>query len=376
MTTTTKGPSVPEDTANMRTALALARRGLGRVWPNPAVGCLVIAEDGTVAGRGWTQPGGRPHAETEALDQAAEKARGATVYVTLEPCSHQGETPPCADALIAAGIKRAVIACEDPDERVSGSGIARLEGAGVEVTLGIGAEDAADLNAGFFLKARENRPLFTVKTATTLDGNIATRSGHSQWITGEEARATGHLLRSEHDAILTGIGTALADDPQMTCRLPGLEDRSPVRVILDSRLQLPLDGFLARNADKSPTWLITVPGSYQAKRQELSDLGVEIIDSPAGTDGRPDLKAVAALLAERGLTRVLVEGGGTLTAAFFKRDLVDRLAWFHAPAVIGGDGTAAVSMFGVDSLTQSPRFVRTGIRELGVDILETYRRAD
>ncbi len=210
--------------AHMLATLALARRGLGSVWPNPAVGC-VVTQDNLPVGRGWTQPGGRPHAETEALARAGDKARGATAYVTLEPCDHQGETPPCSEALIAAGIGAVVIAVEDPDPRVSGRGIQRLRDAGIRVATGLGADEARRLNAGYFLRMTEGRPLFTLKTATTLDGRIATRTGDSRWVTGETARAFGHRMRADHDAVMIGIGTALADSPRLTCRLPGLEDR-------------------------------------------------------------------------------------------------------------------------------------------------------
>src|SRR5689334_20006331 len=219
----------PFDLRSMRAALALARRGLGTVWPNPAVGCVIVS-DGRVVGRGWTQPGGRPHGETEALRRAGEAARRATAYVSLEPCCHWGKTPPCVDALIAAGVRRVVVALEDPDPRVAGRGIARLRDAGVEVETGVCTEEAAEINAGFFCRLRLGRPLVTLKLATSLDGRIATRSGESQWITGPPARERSHLLRATHDAILVGTETVIADDPQLTCRLPGLADRSPVRV--------------------------------------------------------------------------------------------------------------------------------------------------
>ncbi len=208
------------DAAHMRAALALARRGLGRTWPNPAVGCVLVKE-GRVVGRGWTQRGGRPHAEAEALRRAAGAAKGATAYVSLEPCSHHGKTPPCAEALIAAGISRAVIAMEDPDPRVAGRGLGALREAGIEVTPGIGEAEAREINEGFFLRLEKNRPLVTLKLAMTLDGRIATRTGESRWITGEPARARSHLLRAQHDGVMVGSGTVLADDPLLNVRLPG-----------------------------------------------------------------------------------------------------------------------------------------------------------
>src|SRR5438093_45669 len=249
----------------MLAALALARRGLGNVWPNPAVGCIIV-KDGRVAGRGWTQPGGRPHAETEALARAGEAARGATAYVSLEPCSHWGRTPPCADALIAAGVRRVVVALEDPDPRVAGSGLARLRAAGIAVETGLGAAAAAEINAGFFQRVRFGRPLVTLKLASSLDGRIATASGESRWITGPPARDHAHLLRATHDAILVGTGTVLADDPQLTCRLPGLARRSPVRVVIDRHLRIPPSARLIAEARQVPTWVVTF-GSADSGRQ-------------------------------------------------------------------------------------------------------------
>ncbi|MBT3305591.1 MAG: bifunctional diaminohydroxyphosphoribosylaminopyrimidine deaminase/5-amino-6-(5-phosphoribosylamino)uracil reductase RibD, partial [Alphaproteobacteria bacterium] len=230
----------------MRTALSLARRGLGSVWPNPAVGCVLVREDlgHRIVGRGWTQDGGRPHAETEALGRAGELARGATAYVSLEPCNHQGETGACSEALINAGVKRCVIATEDSDPRVSGGGVKRLQNAGVETLTGICQKEALYLNVGFLMRVTEGRPMFTLKTATTLDGRVATVRGNSKWITGAGARAFAHGLRADHDAILIGIGTALADNPSLTCRLPGMEDRSPVRIVADSALRLAPDSLL------------------------------------------------------------------------------------------------------------------------------------
>ncbi|HEX5079092.1 MAG TPA: bifunctional diaminohydroxyphosphoribosylaminopyrimidine deaminase/5-amino-6-(5-phosphoribosylamino)uracil reductase RibD, partial [Geminicoccaceae bacterium] len=221
----------------MAVALRLAARGLGSVWPNPAVGCVLVHGE-RIVGRGWTQPGGRPHGEVEALRRAGAAALGATAYVSLEPCAHYGRTPPCTMALLQAGVRRVVAATLDPDPRVDGRGIEQLRQAGVEVALGVGRAAAEALNAGFILRVRAGRPLVTLKLATSLDGRIATRRGDSRWITGEPARARAHLLRARHDAIMIGSGTALADDPSLTCRLPGLEERSPARVVLDRRLRL------------------------------------------------------------------------------------------------------------------------------------------
>lgn len=362
----------------MRSALALARRGLGRVAPNPAVGCVLVRpgpsgteQDGVVVGRGWTQPGGRPHAETEALARAGAAAAGATAYVSLEPCAHQGATGPCADALIAAGIGRAVVAIEDPDPRVSGAGLRRLAAAGVPVTTGVEAAAAAELNAGFLLRIREGRPLVTLKLATTLDGRIATRSGESRWITGEAARRRAHALRATHDAVLVGIGTALADDPMLTCRLPGMTDRSPVRIVLDGQLRLPRDWRLVATARGIPTWVVTREGA-RGRGAALRERGVEVIEAPAREDGSLDLVSVMRALAGRGLTRVLCEGGSRVAAGLLRAALVDRIAWFRAPSIIGGDGLPAAVGLEVDRLDQAPLFRRVAVDPLDADLLETY----
>ena len=343
------------------------------MWPNPAVGCVIV-RDGRQLGRGWTQPGGRPHAETEALTQAGAAARGATAYVTLEPCAHHGRTPPCSKALIAAGIGRAVVALEDPDDRVAGRGLADLRAAGIAVTTGVCAAEAAELNAGFLSRIQAGRPLVTVKVASSLDGRIATHAGESQWITGEAARARGHLLRATHDAIMIGVGTAIADDPELTCRLPGLRRRSPVRIVVDGNMRLPLTCRLVRTARAAPTWLITLADSNSERRQVFADCGVTVITVPHGPGGMPDLAAAMQALGARGLTRVLVEGGSRLLGSLARADLIDRIAWFRAATLVGGDGLAAVAPFGIEHLADQPRFQRTGFMPLGEDILESFAR--
>ena len=353
-------------------ALALAERGLGNVWPNPAVGCVLV-RNGMIVGRGWTQPGGRPHGEAQALVQAGEAARGAFAFVTLEPCAHHGETPPCAQALLNAGISRLVGACEDPDARTAGGGYARLRKAGVEVVTGILRAEAQALNAGFLKRIRDGRPLITLKTATTLDGRIGAKGGRSQWITGPQARARGHLLRASHDAIMIGIGTALADAPALTCRIAGLESRSPVRIVVDTKLRLPPDSVLAMTARATPTWIVTVEGAV-AKREALGALGVDVIQVAADSDGRPDLGAAMQALGARGITRLLVEGGGALAGALLGGDLIDRMAWFRADGVMGGDGVPAVAGYGTRSPGQMARFTRTARIALGCDSMEEFER--
>jgi diaminohydroxyphosphoribosylaminopyrimidine deaminase / 5-amino-6-(5-phosphoribosylamino)uracil reductase len=355
------------DAEYLELALALAERGLGNVWPNPSVGCVLV-RDGLIVGRGWTQPGGRPHGEVQALDQAGSKSKGATAFVTLEPCAHHGQSPPCAQALIDAGISRVVISAPDPDPRVDGHGARMLTAAGVHVDW-LEQSKAVALNAGFLSKLQKIRPLVTLKLATTLDGRIATSGGESQWITGPIARARGHLLRAQHDAILVGIATALADDPELTCRLPGMTDYSPVRVVLDSNLRLPLDCRLVKGAPARPLWVICGSGHENA---QLDDRGVDTIAVERGGDGRVDPAAAMAALAARGITRLLVEGGSAVGTAFLAAGLVDRLAWFRAPGVIGGDGLPVFSTLNLAELENMRRFRRQGIEVLGDDVLESY----
>lgn len=355
----------------MGAALTLAARGLGRVWPNPAVGCVIV-KDGRVVGRGWTQPGGRPHAETEALARAGDTARNATAYVSLEPCSHHGETPPCADALVAAGVARVVIAVEDPHAKVSGKGLARLRDAGIETVVGVREAEAREINAGFLKRLAEGRPLVTWKTATTLDGKIAAASGESQWITGKPARDRGHLMRSRADAIMVGSTTVLRDDPMLTCRLAGLERHSPVRVIADGRLRTPLTSKLVSSAGAVPTWFLTREDADEVRVNALRDTGVEVHRLPPGRAGGIDPRAALAFLGEKGVTRVLVEGGATLAASLMAAKFIDRIAWFRAAAAIGDDGIGALGGLGLDGLAAMPRFVRLGSIPVGDDVLESY----
>lgn len=360
----------------MRAALALARRSLGRTWPNPAVGC-VIARDGQVIARGRTRDGGRPHAEADAIAEAAaagQSLKGATAYVTLEPCSHHGRTPPCADALVASGVSRVVSALEDPDPRVKGQGHARLKAAGIAVEVGEGAAEAAEDNAGFLLRIREGRPLFHLKIASSLDGRIATASGESKWITGEAARRDGHRLRAIHDAILVGAATAAADDPDLTCRLPGLDARSPVRIVLDSQAGLSPTSKLATSARATPVWLVCTRSAPADRRDALAKLGVEIFEVDSGSDGRIDIPAAAQALGVRGLTRVLVEGGGQVAASFLKAGLVDGISSYRAGLVLGGDSRSAVGGLEFARLGSAPRFRLVSARQLQGDTLETWRR--
>jgi diaminohydroxyphosphoribosylaminopyrimidine deaminase/5-amino-6-(5-phosphoribosylamino)uracil reductase len=364
--------AVAADQGWMRLALRLANRGQGQVAPNPSVGCILV-RDNRIVGRGWTQPGGRPHAEAVALAQAGSGAAGATAYVTLEPCSHHGKAPPCADALIAAGVVRVVAAIQDPDARVDGQGFERLRAAGLAVTVGVCGELAGAALAGFIRRGRDGRPLLTLKLAASIDSRIATRDGESQWITGEPARRLAHLMRARHDAILTGTGTVLADDPSLTCRLPGLDQRTPVRVVLDSRLVTPLNSALVSSARNIKTMIITTAGASDASAAALRGEGVEVARVAETKDGKVGLDAALRALGDCGITSVLVESGGFLAASFLSAGLVDRLVWFRAPMVIGGDGRAAVEPLGVAALVAAPRFERIDVRPVGEDMVETYR---
>jgi diaminohydroxyphosphoribosylaminopyrimidine deaminase/5-amino-6-(5-phosphoribosylamino)uracil reductase len=362
-----------DDAGHMRAALALARRGLGNAWPNPAVGCVLV-KDGRIVGRGWTAPGGRPHAEILALQMAGEAQRGATAYVSLEPCCHWGRTPPCTDALIAAGVKRVVIGSVDADPRVNGEGIAKLRAAGIEVASGVLQAEADDLAAGFRMKVQHGRPIVTLKIASTLDGRIAAHNGESRWITGEQARWAGHALRGRHDAVMVGVGTVLTDDPELTCRIPGFRPSPLVRVVADSHLRTPLTARIAKAAHDAPTWMLIREGADPARRAAFAELGVKLISVPGcevGVEIGPALKGLGGL----GITRLLVEGGAQLAAALLRADLVDRISWFHAPSIMGADGVPAVQALGIAALAAMPRFVRERSIALGADMLTEFRRA-
>ena len=377
-----------EDAAHMRAALALARRGTGSTWPNPEVGCVLV-KDGRVVGRAVTAPGGRPHAETLALAMAGAAARGATAYVTLEPCCHHGRTAPCTEALIGAGVARVVLGARDPDARVNGGGVAALRAAGVTVEEGVLRVEAEGVTAGFRCRVQHGRPLVTLKLASTLDGRIATRSGESRWITGEPARRAAHGLRGRHDAVLVGVGTVLADNPELTCRLPGYRRAPLVRIVADSDLRTPLDAKVVATAGECPTWLLIRQAVDAERQRAFIERGVTLIEvadgdaaenpSPPqwGGEGQRHIAVVQAAreLGALGLTRVLVEGGSGIAAALLGAGLVDRVAWFHAPAVMGGDGWPAAAAFGVAELAAMPRFVPTRVTTLGGDLLTELVRA-
>jgi diaminohydroxyphosphoribosylaminopyrimidine deaminase/5-amino-6-(5-phosphoribosylamino)uracil reductase len=358
----------------MQLALTLGRRGQGRTWPNPAVGAVVV-KDGVIIGRGWTQPGGRPHAEPEALMRAGEAARGATLYVTLEPCSHIGKSPPCADAIIAAGIARVVSAIEDPNPEVAGQGHAKLRAAGIAVDIGLGAAEAAHDHAGHFRRVRDKRPHVILKLAVSSDGKIGAAGRKPVAISGEAAKARVHLLRAQCDAILVGIGTVRADDPLLTCRLPGMEARSPVRVVLDRSLRIPGSSRLVHSARETPLWVMTSTLAEARAAMKLGAAGAQVIrvataTSPPGLD----LATVLHALSEKGITRLLVEGGARVASSFVAAGLVDEVWLLRGAEPVGADGVAALDALPLTSITQSPSFRVRASESLQRDTLTIYER--
>lgn len=359
------------DAAFMAHALSLGRRGLGQAWPNPAVGCVVV-KDGRVVGRGWTQPGGRPHAETMALEQAGDAARGADVFVTLEPCAHHGRTPPCADALIRSGVARVITTMQDPDPRVAGRGHARLREAGIEVEIGVGEAAARADQAGYLTRIGQGRPRLTLKLATSFDGRIATASGESRWITGPGARRAVHAQRMIHDAVLVGGGTARADDPMLTVRDLGVA-RQPVRIVATRRLDLPPGGRLEGSANDG-LWLCHGPDAPQDRRDHWAGLGARLIELPLDR-GRLDPAALLNAMGDAGLTRVFCEGGGSFGAALLQAGLVDRLVGFTAGVALGAEGQPSLGALGLSALADAPRFALEDVRPVGGDVMATWTRA-
>ena len=340
---TQASPACADDIDFMAAALSLGRRALGRAAPNPAVGAIIVS-DGIIVGRGWTKPGGRPHAETEALADAGAGARGATLYVGLEPCSHYGKTPPCADAIIAAGIARVVSALEDPDPRVAGRGHARLRDAGIEIATGVGAGEARRANLGHILRVTEGRPMVTLKLAETADG-FAAGGEHDKRlaITGAAANARVHMMRAMHDAIMVGIGTARTDDPLMTVRLPGMEEVKPLRVVLDYRLELSPRSRLATTARDYPTLIIAAEDAPLNAERALAETGLEVARIPAHENTRLELRIALAVLAQRGITRVFSEGGPRVAKELIGAGLADEVVIFTAPKPFGAKGVPVLA---------------------------------
>ena len=352
----------------------LARRGLGQVAPNPAVGCILVREDlnERIVGRGWTQPGGTPHAEAEAILRAGEFSRGSTAYVTLEPCCHHGKTPPCTQALIKAGIKKAFVAVKDPDERVSGRGIRELKAAGIKIKYGLLRKEAIRVNQGFFSRITHQKPFITLKVASSTDGKIATKTGISKWITNNLSRKFGHILRAEHDAILTSINTVLKDDPSLDCRLPGMRSRSPIPIILDTYLRIsPRHKIISKGRNPLIYSALEVPPQ---KKRNLEQLGARVFPTKFNRQNKIDLLSVASNLSQLGFTRILLECGGELSSSFLKAGLIDQIFWFRGPKIIGNDGISSIGNLNYKGLSQTENFVHVQNDNLGQDVLSIFEK--
>ena len=359
-----------DDERYMRLALMLSRRNLGRTWPNPAVGAVIV-KNGIILGRGWTQQGGRPHAEVEALRRAKKTAQGATMYVTLEPCSHQGKTPPCADAIARSGIARVVSALEDPNPEVAGKGHERLRARSVAVDIGTCAEEARRVHVGHFTRITRGRPHVTLKLAISADGKAGLAGRRQAAISGEATRERVFQMRAASDAILVGIGTVLSDDPQLTCRLPGMFERSPVRVVLDAKLRLPLATSVVATVRETPTWVFTSHKPSAIAEEILQQKGCKVfrVDD---SDGNLDLQQVLNLLAEQGITRLMIEGGPIVAASFVAADLVDEAILLRGKKPIGPSGIDPLEGMSLDRLTS--RLTPLGNEKLGVDTIENFAR--
>lgn len=361
----------------MAAALRLARRGAGQTWPNPAVGAILVQGregDARVVGRAVTAAGGRPHAETIALERAGAEARGATCYVTLEPCSHHARTPPCVDALLQAGIARVVSAASDPDPRVAGRGHQRLSAAGVAVVTGVLAAEAAWHNRGHITRITTHRPYTLLKLAISADGAIGSHGAGQIAITGSAVQGEVHLARAESDAIMVGLGTVLADDPSLTCRIQGLEHRSPVRVVVDTGANIPLRCGLVTTARRTPTWILCGEGADPQRLARLRQAGVSVLPVPIGADRRVDLGAAMRRLGEAGITTILVEGGAVLAEALVRRDLIDLADLYFSPLRIGEGGIPALNTLPLARITGDSRYRRVDDRRIGEDRLHQYQR--
>lgn len=373
---TQTAPPVPlnekDDERFMRLALALGRRTLGRTWPNPAVGAVIV-KDGVIVGRGWTQAGGRPHAETQALKRAGKLAEGATIYVSLEPCSHKGKTPPCVDAIIRAGISRVVSAMQDPNPEVAGAGHTKLIAKGIRVDIGLGANEAQRVNAGHLRRVTDGRPHVVLKLAVSADEKVATVGRRPVAISGEAARERVFQMRAHNDAIMVGIGTVLSDNPALTCRLPGMFELSPVRVVLDSQLRVPMASHVIATVRETPTWVFGSGSASTIAEEILIDRGAKVF-RVGSKDGRLDLGDVLKRLAGEGITRVMVEGGPTVAASLVKADLVDAAVLLRSDKSIGPDGIDPLAGTPFRMLTHSVNLAMCGNEQLGTDRIEYFER--
>jgi diaminohydroxyphosphoribosylaminopyrimidine deaminase/5-amino-6-(5-phosphoribosylamino)uracil reductase len=360
----------------MAAALRLGRRNLGQTYPNPAVGALIVrmeAGQPVIVGRGWTARGGRPHAETIALDEAGAAAEGATAYVTLEPCAHQGETRPCAQALVDAKLARVVTAMEDPDPRVAGKGHRLLAEAGIALTTGVLSDQAARTHAGHITRVTKGRPHVTLKLAVSADGMIGRREGERMMITGKAAFDAVQAMRSEVDIVMIGIGTALVDDPRLTVRLPGLGDRSPVRIVLDATARLKLNSNLIQTARDVPLIVVVGSSAFDDRKKALAEAGATVLDVGDG-DEAIDIDAVLSRLADDGFTRVFAEGGAQVASSLMAEDLIDEVVLIRAPVVVGQDGVRALGGYALSAIERSPRFRLIEQATLGDDQMRRYQR--
>jgi len=365
------------DEQTMALAVSLGRRGLGQCWPNPAVGAVVADSDGRIISCGWTGPGGRPHAEANALADAGSAARGATLFATLEPCAHWGKTPPCTDAIISSRIARVVCGIGDPDPRVAGKGFRRLKKAGVDVTTGVLESHTRWLTLGHELRVTANRPFIQLKLAVDRAGLIpAGGGGVPVWATANEARAAGHMLRAQADAILVGYGTMLADDPDLTCRLPNMHWRSPVRIVLSTDGRLNRHARMLKNLSTAPVWVVCSADLAEPSKQRLEALGATVITAPKNEAGRMDLNAVMHALADRGVTRLLVEGGPSLEANLLRQDLADEVIIFQGDKEVRGPSIMPFAPSGLESVTDSPIYQLYDTRRIGPNRVWSYRKQE
>jgi diaminohydroxyphosphoribosylaminopyrimidine deaminase / 5-amino-6-(5-phosphoribosylamino)uracil reductase len=355
----------------MRSALSLARRGLGKCYPNPSVGCIILDRYSNLIGVGRTSNKGRPHAEEAALDSLVGSPKGGTAIISLEPCAHSNSKLSCVEKIINAGIKHVVIPMIDPDERTNGNGVRILRNSGIKVSVGSYKNEAFDINYGFFTRIKNKRPLVSLKIASSLDGKIATKSGKSKWITSDLSRLHGHSLRANHDVILVGINTILKDDSILNCRIKGMEKFSPVKVIADSNLRIPLSSNILRNNNKIPTIIWTKKNLNSNKRNKLIKIGVTIVELNE-RKGKLNLLEGLNNLAERGFNRVLVEGGSTIAGSLLDSNLIDKVFLYRNGIFIGGDGLSSIGPYKIESLPLAKRFQLLKTRILDGDVLEEW----
>ncbi|MBZ0218210.1 MAG: bifunctional diaminohydroxyphosphoribosylaminopyrimidine deaminase/5-amino-6-(5-phosphoribosylamino)uracil reductase RibD [Fimbriimonadaceae bacterium] len=367
---------IKQDQRFMAAALRLARRGLGRTWPNPSVGAIIVDENDRIVGAGRTGDGGRPHAETVALDIAGEKARGATLYVTLEPCAHHGQTPPCADAIVAAGIARLVCGADDPDRRVAGHGFQRLLNAGIAVERGVLARQAHRVCAGHITRVTKHRPYIQLKLAVSENGLIAGPENRQVSITGAMANAWVHRMRAMADAIMVGIATAQTDNPALTCRLPGAESLSPIRIVADRQLRIGLDSQLVQTAAATPMWIMTSENASNEHRHALETRNVRLLTARTANNGKLDLADVMRILADEGITRLMVEGGAQLARSLCSENLADEIVFIQGASLIEENGLKAFVDSGPELIRESGEYCLLEEFSLGDDRVQIYQHRD